>query len=110
VTGAVVLTTLAYLWTLLPLAAAQALIFGALTQLAFALPDVLVVRMIAGQTAGWLAPATLGPLLGMALSSVVLLVPGRGRFPRRSSAGRIGQAVASPSGPDPSLHLHGARG
>ncbi|MEO8681507.1 MAG: hypothetical protein ABI665_20840 [Vicinamibacterales bacterium] len=56
----------------LSVASPGALAFGLVAQLLFAAPGVLIMRRIAGVQAGWLAPMTLGPLVGQALGSAAL--------------------------------------
>ncbi len=105
-----------YTTTLLQLTTPQGLVFGAVSQLAFVAPGVLVVRAATGSVVGWLVPLTLGPLLGMGLSSMALLglwaagirgpwvlavapaVAGVLAWPARRLHGR--QVVAAPSGTD----------
>lgn len=44
-----------------------------LVQAAFALPGFWIARAVAGRSAGWLAPAALGPFLGLGVGSLIVL-------------------------------------
>ena len=68
---AIVVTATAYLASYVAVAGPGVLAFGLLSQFLFILPGVLIVRA-AAPTAGWLAPATIGPFVGQALGSLVL--------------------------------------
>lgn len=63
----------AYAATLLGVASPRAALFSTLTHLTFAVPGVFIVRAVTGVRAGWLAPLTFGPLLGLAVSTFALL-------------------------------------
>ncbi|MGE3277248.1 MAG: hypothetical protein AB7O67_19205 [Vicinamibacterales bacterium] len=60
--------------TLLTLTTARGAAVSLLSQAIFAAPGVLIMRRALGARAGWLLPLTLGPLLGVALSSITLLL------------------------------------
>lgn len=68
--GAVAIACVA---TLLLVAGPLGLLTSLLTHAAFAAPGVLLVRAALGGRRTWLSTAAFGPLLGMALSSVVVL-------------------------------------
>lgn len=71
-TAVVAIAVLAYLITLLGVAAPRTLIFATVVQLVFMFPGILILRAIAGREQGWLAPLCFGPLVGQALGSVAL--------------------------------------
>lgn len=68
-----IVTFVACAATLLGVAPPRAALFSTLTHLTFAVPGVLIVRAVTGVRAGWLAPLTFGPLLGLAVSTFALL-------------------------------------
>ncbi len=70
--AATAVTVLAYAIVLLAVATPQTLIFGALAQLVFVFPGVLILRAMAGPEHGWLMPLSFGPLVGQALGSLAL--------------------------------------
>jgi hypothetical protein len=67
-----IVVAVVYLATLFAVTGPLGFAFGALTQLAFVVPGVLILRPIAGPAAGWLIPLTFGPLIGQGLSSLAL--------------------------------------
>ncbi|MGE0043379.1 MAG: hypothetical protein AB7H88_01280 [Vicinamibacterales bacterium] len=73
VVGAALVTGVAYLATLLTLTTPQGAVLSVLSQALFVVPGVVILRVALGAGPGWLLPATIGPLLGVALSSLALL-------------------------------------
>ena len=74
--GAARVTTVAvavvFAATLLAVASPGALAFGLIVQILFIVPGLFIVRRIAGTDAGWLAPLTVGPIVGHALATIAL--------------------------------------
>lgn len=71
---AIGLVGLAYAVTLLGIASPGGVLFSTLTQALFVVPGIFIARAAVGAAGGWLVPLTFGPLLGVAVSSLTLLI------------------------------------